>query len=241
VPVELSSLLGQDIFLDGELWVGRGRYLSLLSVLSTKQSWTLMESNRDADSSVDIYNNRIWNVLRFIVFDNPSPSTLIEENRTTVFEIRYTTLYNSIDKVHPFITIAPRMVCKGKVHMKTHFDDVVSSRVGGEGEGVILRKPLSAYVNGRSDSLLKFKIWRDDEALVLEMRADHYICKLPNNIIILAKVEKSIDPISVGDVVSFKYSKITKTGVPIDPIIYRIRNELKWDDVLINAARLKHN
>jgi hypothetical protein len=47
------------------------------------------------------------------------------------------------------------------------------------------------------------------------------------------KIEESIrDVVKVGDVVSYKYATVSKNGVPVNTVIYRIRRDLIWSDVL---------
>lgn len=53
--------------------------------------------------------------------------------------------------------------CKGKVHLEQELKRIEKMN----GEGVMLRKPKSLYVAGRSSTLLKVKSFNDAEAVVL--------------------------------------------------------------------------
>jgi ATP-dependent DNA ligase len=44
--------------------------------------------------------------------------------------------------------------CKGNTHLKEYFDSIIAKG----GEGVMLRKSMSLYEGGRSESLKKFKV-----------------------------------------------------------------------------------
>ena len=53
-----------------------------------------------------------------------------------------------------YITVAPKVECKGTSHLESFFQDVID--VGGE--GVILRDPSAPYQPGRSPGYLKHKV-----------------------------------------------------------------------------------
>jgi DNA ligase-1 len=44
--------------------------------------------------------------------------------------------------------------CKGNEHLKEYFDNIIAKG----GEGVMLRKSMSLYEGGRSESLQKYKV-----------------------------------------------------------------------------------
>jgi ATP-dependent DNA ligase len=50
--------------------------------------------------------------------------------------------------------ISPQKMCTSKGHLN-HFLAVI---LGDHGEGVVLRKGTSLYVNGRSDDFIKLKV-----------------------------------------------------------------------------------
>jgi len=130
----------------------------------------------------------IWNLLRLIAFDNPRPSPTtsisIPLNSNTnehdhTYETRYKTLHESVGKDCIFISVTFRLRCKDRscitvgapcawyMHdsVPIHFDarwDMVSftnTIIGAGGEGSMLRKPNSLYENGRSHSVLKYKVF----------------------------------------------------------------------------------
>ena len=121
----------------------------------------------------------IWNILRLVAFDNNDPSEF--EN---IYEKRYQNLLENLRGSDPFIMITPRLLCIDKTcihsHTRAHtpahayVDTHAAHRfifliivvmngyskqiIIGGGEGVMLRKPRSLYENGRSHSVLKFKV-----------------------------------------------------------------------------------
>ena len=42
--------------------------------------------------------------------------------------------------------------------------------------------------------------------------------------------------LKVGSVVSYKYLKISKSGLPVAPVIFRVRDDMTWKEVLHNYA-----
>ena len=45
-------------------------------------------------------------------------------------------------------------------------------------------------------------------------------------------------PLSVGEVVTFKYDKFSRREAPVNVAIVRRRNELKWEDVVANSSSI---
>jgi len=104
------------------------------------------------------------------------------------------------------------------------------------GEGVMLRKPQSAYENGRSHSLLKYKTVKDDEGLVLSVqRGRNYICQLRNGRLFTARKKRSLDEvINAGDLVTFTFPHTSPvTGLPVDALIFKKRDDLTWDSIVV--------
>jgi len=82
------------LFLDGELWAGRGNYSEVGKMPK------VCKTN----------SNIQWMFIRFIAFDNPSP---VDSN--TNFETRYKMLLAALRHSSAFILLAPRLVCQNKI------------------------------------------------------------------------------------------------------------------------------
>lgn len=67
----------------------------------------------------------------------------------------------------PFLHFVDFVKCTGKSHLESYLKEITESN----GEGVMLRKPLSNYEIGRSDSLCKYKLYVDTEVKVIEKTA----------------------------------------------------------------------
>jgi len=201
-----------DFPLDGELWVGRKLFQRTVSIA------------RRQDKSND------WKELRYLVFDAPD----IEQP----FEARMAELERWLERERPpFARFHPHQVCQGAEHLRQEL-----ARVEGlGGEGMMLRQPSSAYVRGRSSTLLKVKTFKDAEAKVLghvagagkfkgmlgalevEM-ADGTRFSVGTG---FSDKERAAPP-PVGSIITFRYQELSKDGVPRFPSFLRIRTDVDW-------------
>lgn len=106
----------------------------------------------------------------------------------------------------------------------------------------MLRRPESAYVHGRSESLLKVKSFFDAEARVVGHEAgrgkhrgrlgalkvalkDGTEFKVGTG---FSDAERE-DPPAIGAIVTFRYQELTKGGVPRFPSYVGVRVDHDWD------------
>ena len=103
------------------------------------------------------------------------------------------------------------------------------------GEGLMLRKPESAYVAGRSSTLLKVKSFLDAEAVVvghepgkgkLAGKLGAVVAKLPNgkrfSIGTGFSDKERHDPPPLGATVMFRYQELSDKGIPRFPTYVRV-------------------
>lgn len=67
---------------------------------------------------------------------------------------------------------------------------------------------------------------------VLLLRVSHF-CR-PNGIIFTA--DQPEEPLDKGDIVSFAYRTISIYGIPVDPEILRVREDLSWEHVVMSSS-----
>jgi len=168
-------------------------------------------------------DNFEWHKLRLAAFDVPSP--LFQQNEE-VFEKRYQFMLSNIADDHSYIFPVVRLTCVDRRFMDSYVKIISESG----GEGVMLRKPNSVYENGRSHSILKYKTSKDSEALVIKTQGIYCTCKLPSGVIFTAK-SKLEEEVCVDDIISFKYMFLSHSGVPNNPIVFRKRFDLVWQNV----------
>lgn len=205
IPPQCARLF-PSTFLDSEIWSGRGFF---------------PESRRFSTPNA-------WASFRIVCFDNADTNA-----NQLPFEKRYTQILDSIEIDHPFLVPAPRV----RIINRQHMHAATSSILSDSGEGIITRRPNSIYENGRSSSLFKFKASRADrEALVVAKEADgSFLLELPEGTLFYARVptllEGEVRP-ATGDVITFAYEKFSRNVVPVNPKIFRVRDDMAWRDVV---------
>lgn len=123
--------------LDGELWLGRGQFESLLG---------LVKRGQPADPD--------WQTLRFMVFDRPDfPGD---------YQLRYQQLPALLADVSWAEVVQYQAVADSDYLRK----QLMSVEQQG-GEGLIIRDPQSLYIPGRSQGFIKYKTYQDGEAKVV--------------------------------------------------------------------------
>eukprot|EP00026_Physarum_polycephalum_P001342 Phypoly_transcript_01343.p1 GENE.Phypoly_transcript_01343~~Phypoly_transcript_01343.p1 ORF type:complete len:974 (+),score=101.70 Phypoly_transcript_01343:154-3075(+) len=208
--IPLPSAIQQDYpsaFLDGELWCGRGMFTDTQKLIV-------------AGTIVN------WANVRTVVFDNP----WIELNELP-YEKRYREVLESVDASHPFVIPAPRVLCSSKKFMI----DVTKEIIEDSGEGVILQKPKTEYIHGRTSSMLKFKASRgDQEALVVGVDEASVSLQLPDGLRFRVEEFEEGLVLAKGDIATFTYENYSRYAIPINPKIYRIRDDVTWEEVVYN-------
>jgi DNA ligase-1 len=185
--------------LDGELWLGRGRFDTLSGIV---------RKARPADAE--------WRRVRYMVFESPqAPGT---------FEQRIEGLRQVVRR-HGFepLQLAPQSRIEDRAALRRRFDDTVR----GGGEGLMLHRADALYVTGRSDALRKLKPLHDDEATVLSHVAGKgkYAGAMGALEVQTAagirfylgsgfSDAQRLHPPAVGSVVTFTYRDTTPGGVP---------------------------
>jgi DNA ligase-1 len=197
--------------LDGELWVGRKKFQRTVSIV------------RRADRSEH------WREVRYLVFDAPGDAE-------ASFEDRLARAAAELEGV-AHAALHPHTLCEGVEHLQAELARV--EQLGGE--GLMLRKPRSRYVAGRSATLLKVKNFHDAEARVLEHlpgagrhkgRCGALRVELEDGTLFsvgtgLSDAERD-DPPAVGSVITFRYQELTDDGVPRFPSYVGVRHDHDW-------------
>ncbi len=207
-PDYFVAELPPDIALDGELWLGYGKFEETVSVVRA-------ETPDDR-----------WKNVRFMVFDAPQAKG--------PFEKRMHFLRATLPEGNQFVRVVAQERCQGKTQLLAERDRVV--RQGGE--GLMLRQPDSAYEPRRSPTLLKVKPYDDAEATViahepgkgklagklgaLRVRTDDgREFSVGSG---LTEVERESPP-PVGTVITYRFRGLTAKGLPRFPTYLRVRRD----------------
>ena len=125
--------------LDGELWAGRGQFAAVQA--------TVAQGAKDAGG---------WRALRSMVFDLPQhPGTFVQRQQT---------LQRVAQGIgQPWVQAAPQWQVASHAALMEQLHTL--TRQGAE--GLMLRRADSPYRAGRSDDLVKLKLFEDAEAVVV--------------------------------------------------------------------------
>lgn len=125
--------------LDGELWVGRGRFTEAVSTVRSQTP-----------------DDAAWRRMRYMLFDLPGHPGLFRERVPALVEV--------VAKIgQPWVQMIPQTPATSAAALKARLREV--GKLGGE--GLVLHRAEALYVAGRSDDLLKYKPYLDAEARVV--------------------------------------------------------------------------
>jgi DNA ligase-1 len=207
-PDHFLAELPRDIVLDGELWIGHGKF---------EETASIVRSETPDDR---------WKQIRYMVFDAPQAKGS--------FEQRMEFLHATVSRENRVVTVVTQERCRGVTQLLAERDRIV--REGGE--GLMLRQPGSAYEPGRSSTLLKVKPYDDAEATVIghEPGKGKYAGKLGAlRVRTESGREFSIgtgltdadreSPPPIGTVITYRFQGLTAKGVPRFPSYLRVRRD----------------
>jgi DNA ligase 1 len=195
--------------MDGELWAGREQF-------ATVQSTVAKGAQDDAS----------WRKLRYMVFDLPQHRGL--------FNQRQQALQTQVRKLQqPWLQVAPQW------QLKTH-DALMRqlrehSRAGAE--GLMLRRADAPYRSGRSDDLIKLKLFEDAEAVVIahlpgkgkyQQMTGALLVEMPGGQRFkigsgLSDADRAQPP-PIGSTISYRFNGSHPSGLPRFARYWRLRN-----------------
>jgi DNA ligase-1 len=207
-PDYFLAELPRDIPLDGELWIGHGKFEETISIVRS-----------------EIPDDR-WKRVHFMVFDAPQAKG--------TFEQRMQFLRGTFPRDNRFVRVVVQERCQGAAQLLAERDRVV--RLGGE--GLMLRQPESYYEAGRSPTLLKVKPYDDAEATVIAHQPGKgkFAGKL-GAIRVQTDDGRQFSigsgftdaqresPPPVGTVITYRFRGLTAKGLPRFPSYLRVRRD----------------
>lgn len=205
-PGWFTERLPKGVVLDGELFMGRGKFQQTVGAVRCKTP-----------------DDTAWAQIRFMVFDAPDVSG--------GFEARLQAAAVALNAC-PYASVVDQTPCRNKQHL----DQIFAHLTAQGAEGVMLREPGSAYEQKRSNSLLKYKPYESDEAVVIG-RADGegrltgllgaLVCRWRDKVF---NVGSGISddlreaPPAIGSIVTFCFCGLTDGGIPRFPSFLAVRN-----------------
>lgn len=207
-PDYFLAELPANIELDGELWMGRGKFEETVSVARRKNP------------------DERWRRMRYMIFDAPKAKG--------VFEQRMEFLKGALPADAKHVKQVPQSRCLGAEQLIAERDRIVAAG----GEGLMIRKPESDYEPGRSPTLLKVKPYDDAEAKVIGHKPGRgkFAGKLGSLRVKTADGrEFSVgtgftdaqreSPPPIGTVITYRFRGLTKNGLPRFSSFLRIRQD----------------
>jgi DNA ligase 1 len=194
--------------LDGELWIGRGRFDELSGLVRRASP-----------------DDAAWRQVRYSVFEMPEGPRRFDERASALAD-----LARSVGSPH--WQAVPQSIVTGRDALRRRLDEVV--RCGGE--GLMLHRADAAYVTGRSRVLLKMKPVQDADAVVIghapgrgrlagrlgavQVRTDAGVeFQLGTG---FSDAQRSAPP-PLGSTVTYTYRGLTPQGVPRFASFLRVR------------------
>jgi DNA ligase-1 len=197
--------------LDGELWLGRGRFDELSG---TVRKAVPVEAE--------------WRQLRYMVFELPQAEG--------AFEARARHLAAIVERsAWPQLVAVAQAPVADRAALQRRLDATVAQG----GEGLVLHRAAAPYRTGRSDDMLKLKPELDTEATVVAHHAGHgkyegmlgaLEVRTPQGRQFLIgtgfRDEQRRDPPAVGSAVTYRYRDLTSTGLPRFASFLRVHHAL---------------
>ena len=210
LPNDFAAQL-PDISLDGELWIGRGQFERVVSVV------------RDAQP-----DDSAWKQVKYMVFELPD-----SQNQYGDFTQRMGRIERITQNINaPNIQAVKQWRVRDRAELLRQLDTITQAG----GEGLMLHLASAPYQTGRSDALYKLKLRQDAEATVIGYVAGtgKYAGKVGS---LRVRTENGREfnvggglndalraqPPAIGSVITYQFNGLTKKGQPRFPRFLRVR------------------
>lgn len=207
-PADWLARLPKGVALDGELWLGRGRFDALSGLVR----------RREPDAQA-------WRAVGYHVFELPDGAGPFSQRaeRLAALATQHGT---------PLVAVPQRPVAS-----QTELLRWLRQVVDGGGEGLVLHRADAPYVTGRQRVLLKLKPWQDADAEVIAHlpgagrhagRLGALRLRTPEGRTFdlgtgLTDAQR-VAPPPLGSQVSYRYRGLTASGLPRFASYWRVRD-----------------
>ena len=196
--------------LDGELWVGYGRFAEAVSTVRSQ-----------------VPDDAAWQRVHYMLFDLPAYHGSFRE--------RVAALPAVVAAINqPWVEMIPQVPATTAAALKRQLRQVVKAG----GEGLVLHRAEALYLAGRSDDLLKYKPYLDAEARVIAHLAGHgkYTGLLGALVVETESGQRfrlgsgfsdqeRRQPPAIGTWVTYRYRDVTASGLPRFASYLRVRTD----------------
>jgi DNA ligase-1 len=212
-PEWFTDLLPPDTELDGELYVGPGKFNDTISIVRSGEP------------------DERWRRIRYMVFDLPGSSAPFEARVAEIHKV--VARLCAKNKACPIVPVA-QVVCESPHHLGAFHASTTRRGI----EGVMLRVPGSRYERRRSRALLKVKDFMDAEARITgyvpgegkhKGRLGAYEAVLLDGGVPFRVGTGLTDadrerPIPRGTIITVRFQELTPAGVPRFPSFVSARD-----------------
>jgi DNA ligase-1 len=194
--------------LDGELWLGRGRFDELSGTVRRQVPV-------DAD----------WRAVRYMLFDLPGASGSYSERVQRLEAL-------VVQAQQPWLQSVAQQLVPNAQALQVLLQQITKDG----GEGLVLHRANALWSPGRSDALLKYKLAPDEEARVVAHLPGkgRHAGRLGALLLVLPDGQRfalgtgftdaqRADPPPVGSVVTYRYRDRTPRGLPKFASFLRVR------------------
>ena len=214
LPNDFAAQL-PDISLDGELWIGRGQFERVVSVVRDEQP-----------------DDTAWKQVKYMVFELPD-----SQNQYGDFTQRMGRIERITQNINaPNIQAVKQWRVRDRAELLRQLDTITQAG----GEGLMLHLASAPYQTGRSDALYKLKLRQDAEATVIDYVAGtgKYVGKVGSlrvrtddgrefNVGSGLTDVTRVNPPKIGTVITYQFNGLTQKGQPRFPRFLRVRVDEK--------------
>lgn len=187
------------VCLDGELWMGRGRFQETVGIVRSKKP-----------------QDPRWHQIKFHVFDAPEFDGVFCDRLKYCAELL---------ESNPVAVVVPHSRCGSVIDLHLLCSQIVSDGA----EGLMVRDPQSKYIPRRSDRLLKYKLTNSDEGQLVAItgKMKSILISWRGMLVNIGTGFDSLtrkNPPAIGSIVTFEYRGFTDSGLPRSPSFVTVRD-----------------
>lgn len=205
-PEWFTAQLPSGAMLDGELYIGRGKFQSTVGIV---------RKHVPVDAE--------WRQIRYCVFDTPDFASYR-------FDYRLGFCKQALEGC-PVAEVVEHIPCLSMSHFERFYTGLCSAGA----EGIMLRKVDSAYEQKRSANLLKMPLVSEDEAVVTGYKpgtkkyagmVGSLICEWKDKIIKVGGLNPAVrtNPPKIGARITFCFRQLYDSGMPRIATLKAVRN-----------------
>lgn len=198
-----------DVVMEGELWMQRQSYEKISSITSQHAP----------------HNG--WKKIKLMLFDLPEQGGTFSERVSAMHQ-----LVETVDS--DYLAMIPQFRVADQQQLMQRLNQVVEAG----GEGLMLHYQSAYYVNGRSDALLKLKMYQDAEATLIDYKPGKgKFSGMLGSIKVRDDQGREFyigsgfsrqqrkQPPALHSRITYRYQGLTRYGLPRFPVFLRVRNE----------------